>query len=79
MNDSRIIGTIGVDLGDGVLKTVYGTDFADQGYVLLKVGHVLTVHVSQASPEALQELADAALELKAWRERQLAGRLERVS
>lgn len=72
MSETQIIGTIGVDLGDGVVRAVYGTDFADQEYARLMVGHVLSIHVSGASPEALQELADAALELKAWRERQLA-------
>lgn len=72
MSETRIIGTIGVDLADGVTKTVYGTDFANVEYALLKVGHVLTIHVSTATPDALQELADAALELKAWREQQLA-------
>ncbi|MER6778408.1 MULTISPECIES: hypothetical protein [unclassified Streptomyces] len=71
MSETRIIGTVGVDLGDGVVQAVYGTDFADQEYALLRIGHVLSLHVANASPEALQELADAALELKAWRERQL--------
>jgi hypothetical protein len=78
VSETRIIGTIGVDLGDGVVKTQYGTDFADVEYAVMKVGHVLTIHVSHASPEALQELADAALELKAWREQQLAD-LERAA
>lgn len=79
MSETRIIGTIGVDLADGVTKAEYGTDFANVEYALLKVGKVLTIHVGSATPEALQDLADAALELKAWRERQLAGQLERVS
>lgn len=79
MNETRIIGTIAVDLAAGVVRAEYDTDFAGREYALLRLGHVLTVHVSGASPEALQELADAALELKAWRDRQLAADLERAA
>lgn len=76
---SRILGSVAVDLGSDPVAATYGLDFRGEEYGLLKLGDALTVHVSDTSPTVLRQLAQAALELADFRERQLAGQLERVS
>jgi hypothetical protein len=73
VSTTQIIGGVSVSIGDDPIRTQYGKDYDGDDYAVLCVGHAVTMHISNATPEALQQLADAALELKAWRERQIAG------
>lgn len=76
MNESRIIGGVAVSLDGDVRPWIqYGTPTVGTAreYAVLHVGQALTIHVTDASPEALAALAASVLELKAWREQQLTG------
>lgn len=76
---SRVIGSIAVDLGSDPVTATYGLDFRGEEYGLLQLGDAITLHISDASPDVLRKLAQAALELADFRERQLAGHLERAA
>ncbi|MFZ3473157.1 hypothetical protein ACODT3_10515 [Streptomyces sp. 4.24] len=73
---SRVIGSIGVDLGSGPIEAAYGLDSWDSEFGMLKLGDTVTLHINNTSPDTLRELAQAALELAAFREQQLAADVE---
>ncbi|MEU0393874.1 hypothetical protein ABZ208_14025 [Streptomyces sp. NPDC006208] len=72
MSDTRIIGSVSVDLGTVKPWIQFGK--GDQGteFAALHVGIALTIHVTDADPESLAAVAEKLLELKAWREQQIA-------
>ncbi|OMI34468.1 hypothetical protein [Streptomyces sparsogenes] len=66
MNRTYVQG-VAVVLGDdpSAIAAAYGTD-GGREYGLLHIGDRLTLHVSLASPEAIDALAAAAAELADW-------------
>ncbi|MEU1787038.1 hypothetical protein ABZ553_14430 [Streptomyces sparsogenes] len=70
MNRTYVQG-VAVVLGDDPsgIAAAYGTE-SGREYGLLHIGDRLTLHVSQASPEALDALVAAVAELAAWKRAQ---------
>lgn len=66
------VSDIGARLGDDPeqIAVSYG---ADGDRPVLYLGRSVTIHVSKASPAALERLADLATELAEYRRQQLAG------
>jgi len=66
---SRITGAIGVSVdGDDRGEVVYAEGYRGRVYPTLRIGNSLGLDVTDASPEVLRQLRDAAEELMEWAE-----------
>ncbi|MFE7237258.1 hypothetical protein [Streptomyces sp. NPDC057580] len=68
MNPSRLIGCVGLALGDDPIETRISAG----GDAYLWIGLALNINVTNASPEQLRRLAEVAQDLADWREAQNA-------
>jgi hypothetical protein len=66
---SKLLGPIGVSLGDDTIEAHYRPGLAGT-FATLLIGDVLSLHVSGSSPAILRRLAEVATELAAWQEQQ---------
>ncbi|MGY4901126.1 hypothetical protein [Streptomyces sp. 900116325] len=64
MTMSRVIGGVGVALGDDPIET----RISSGSHAYLWIGTALNIDVTDASPQQLRRLADVASDLADWRE-----------
>lgn len=75
---AQLYGPIRIDLNDGPVGTDYGRGNDGKPTARLIIGEgtqSVAVSVTEATPEALDRLAEAVAELKAWTQRQQQLRL----
>ncbi|MFF3998612.1 hypothetical protein ACFYX8_35550 [Streptomyces cyaneofuscatus] len=64
MTASRLIGSVGLRLGDDEITTRIN----EYKQASIRIGDALTIDVTDASPEQLRKLAQVADDLANWRE-----------
>ncbi|MDH6610231.1 hypothetical protein M2164_005866 [Streptomyces sp. SAI-208] len=75
---AQLYGPVRIDLNDGPVGTDYGRGFDGKSTARLVIGEgteSVAVSVTRSTPEALDQLAEAVAELKAWTLRQQQLRL----
>lgn len=73
MKRAQLYGPIRLDLNDGPVAATYGRDINGKPTALLVIGdgtEAVAISVTNASPEAIDQLQEAVAELAAWTQRQ---------